>query len=96
MCLVLCRCCLCYCDVRKAFHGLVERCLLLFVDVLNASVEHVRIPLDLLNDVKQSSGNFVVPLHIIHSHVVDVLVCRRDDLNDAVVEGVADQSHNAR
>jgi hypothetical protein len=83
-------------DVRKALHGLVKGRLLLFVDVLDAGVEDLRIPLDLFHDVQQSSSHFVVPLHRLHSHVLDVLVRWRDDLDDAVVEGVADQRHNAR
>lgn len=94
-CVTRCRGCLCDCDVSKAFHGIVECGLLLVVDVLDACIKHVGIPLNLLNNVKQSSGDFIVSLHVIHSHVIDILVCRRNDLNDTVVEGVADQGYNA-
>lgn len=88
--------CLGYGDIGEALHGLVESRLLLVIDELNAGVEDVRVSLNLLHDVQQTAGHLVVSLHVIHSHVVNVLVSWCDDLNDAVTEGVADQRDNAR
>jgi hypothetical protein len=90
------RSCLRNCDVCKALHCLVECCFLLVIDELNACVKNFGIPLNLLDDVQQSPSNFVVSLHVLHSHVFDVLVCRRNNLNDTVEEGVTDQGYNAR
>lgn len=87
---------LCDRDVGETFHCLVKSGFLLVVDHLNASVKDLRIPLNLLHDVQQSSSDFVVPLNVIHSHVFNVLVSWCYNLNDIVEESIADQRNDAR
>lgn len=82
-------------DVGEALHCFFKCSFLLIVDVLDTSVENIRIPLNLLYDVQQSTGYIVVQLNVVHSHVVYVLVRRCDDLNDSMEESIANQSYDA-
>lgn len=86
---------LCDCDVGEALHGFVQSRLLLIVDESDASIKHIGIALDLLHDVEQPPGHFVVSLHVVHSHVVNVLVGWCDDLDDAVEEGITNQGDDS-
>lgn len=84
------------CDVGKAFHCFIESCLLLIVNHLDASGKHFRVPLDLFYNIQQSTSNLVIPLNMIHSHVIDVLISWRNDLNDVVEESISDKRNDTR
>lgn len=86
---------LCDGDVGKTLHCLVKSGLLLIIDHLNASIKHLGISLNLFHNVQQPSSNFIISLHVVHSHVFNILVCWRNNLNYIVEESIAYQRNDA-